>query len=223
MALLTANKLGIYVLDYLDADIGFRQTTPLSVVVNDTSLNAGIASYTSGTPASGAFFVVNSGDTWYGNGGAPEVPALYHYNSAGPTTTEISDDLRVSFAATNSSLDFSTAVDEVVAKGTQCKSNTYTSIGSNSWSITVDGLISNESTEGGDVKGTSIFDICNRGEYVVVKYMLDSTDNDGADESNAVYIGQGIVESANISGSFDSTQTYSATIRGYGKLYKYLH
>lgn len=218
MALLTANKLGVYLLDYTDANIGKRQTTPIGVQVNNTSAASGKSAYDASNPSDGAFYVVNDSGRWWKDGSGPN---LYYYDTN--SSASIQSQVRMAFAATNSTLDFNTTVDEVVAKGDQCKSSTFTSIGSNSWSITVDGLISNENTDSGDSKGSQIFDICNRGEYIVVKYQLDSTDSSGTDESNGVYIGQGIIESANISGSFDSTQTYTATIRGYGKLYKYLH
>ncbi len=218
MALLTANKLGVYVLDYVDSLNAFRQTSPIGVQVNNTSAAAGKSAYDGSSPPDGAFYVVNDSDVWLGDSGSPN---LYYYDTNSSTT--VKDSIRMAYAATNSTLDFSTNVDEVVAKGAQCKSSTFTSIGSNTWSVTVDGLISNDSTDSGGSKGSQIFDICNRGEYVIVKYQLDSTDSSGTSESNAVYIGQGVIESANISGSFDSTQTYTATIRGYGKLYKYLH
>ena len=45
-------------------------------------------------------------------------------------------------------------------------------------------------------------------------------DNDDNDE-NVSYIGQALIENVTLSGGFDETSTYSATLNGYGKLYKY--
>lgn len=217
MALLSANKLGVYVLRQTDVS----QTSPLRVEVNDTSLTAAAAAVVSADPAATYWFGVDSSNQWYeySTTGRPNV---YYYD--GTSNTDKSALLELAYAATNSSLDFSTAVDEVVAKGTQCTSTTYTSLGANSWTITVDGLISADALgDGTFARGSEIFDICNKGEYVIVKYMLDVTDGAGTSENDTVYIGQGIVESANISGAYDATSTYSATIRGYGKLYKFIN
>jgi len=219
MALLSANKLGVYVLRQSDVS----QTAPLRVEVNNTSLASAVTAVSSADPASTYWFAVNSSNEWYEQG-ATGRPNVYFYNNSSGSSADRSAYLELAYAATNSSLDFNTALDEVVAKGTQCTSSTYTSLGANSWSITVDGLISSDAL--GDAtfaRGSEIFDICNKGEYVVVKYMLDVEDGTGTNENDTVYIGQGIIESANISGSFDSTSTYSATIRGYGKLYKFIN
>lgn len=219
MALLTANKLGVYILRQDDV----YQTSPITITVAANTGAAQTAIDTLDLPNDHLWAAVNSSDVWLEDA-STDRPNLYLHDVSASSHTSKSANLELAYAATNSTLDFSTAVEEVVAKGEQCKSSTYTSIGANSWSITVDGLISNEALGDGTVaRGSEIFDMCNTGEYIIVKYMLDTTDVTGSDENDTVYIGQGIIESANISGSFDSTQTYSATIRGYGKLYKYIN
>jgi hypothetical protein len=218
MALLNANNLGVYILRQDDV----VQTSPMRVEVASDTATATTAVATA-DPADTIWFAVNQSNEWleYLTTGRPNV---YFYDQSEGTSSDRSAELDLAYAATNSSLDFSTAVDEVVAKGNQCKSSTYTSIGANTWTITCDGLITNENLNNVLYnRGTQIFDMCNRGEYVIVKYMLDTEDGTGTDENDTVYIGQGIIESANISGTFDSTQTYSATIRGYGKLYKFVN
>lgn len=218
MALLSANNLGVYILRQDD----LVQTSPIRVEVA-ASLSTSVTAVTTADPADTIWFGVNEENEWheYLTTGRPNV---YFYDQSADTSYDRSAELELAYAATNSTLDFSTTVDEVVAKGDQCKSSTYTSIGANSWSITCDGLISNESLSNATVnRGTQIFDLCNRGEYVIVKYMLDTEDGNGTNENDTVYIGQGVIESANITGTFDSTTTYSATIRGYGKLYKFVN
>ena len=218
MALLSANKLGVYVLRQTDVS----QTSPMRVEVN-ASLNNAKTAVVTADPADTIWFAVNASDEWLEEG-STGIPNVYFYDQSEDSNTNRSTSLELAYAATNSALDFSTGVDEVVAKSEQCKSNTFTTVGASSWSVTCDGLISADAL--GDAtfsRGTEIFDICNKGEYVIVKYMLDVEDGTGTAENDTVYIGQGIIESANITGSFDSTSTYSATIRGYGKLYKFVN
>ena len=218
MALLSANKLGVYVL----RQTSVSQTSPMRVEVNASLANAKSA-VISADPADTIWFAVNSSDQWLEEG-TSGVPNVYFYDNSEDSNTNLSGSMELAYAATNSALDFSTGVDEVVAKSEQCKSNTFTTIGASSWSVTCDGLISSEALgDGTFARGTEIFDICNKGEYVIIKYMLDTEDGTGTAENDTVYIGQGIIESANITGSFDSTSTYSATIRGYGKLYKFVN
>ena len=197
----------------------------MRVEVN-ASLSSAKDAVVAADPADTIWFAVNGSDEWLEEQQTGR-PNVYFYDQSENTNTDRSTYLELAYAATNSALDFSTAVDEVVAKGDQCKSSTYTSIGANSWSITCDGLITNESLSSSVYnRGTQIFDMCNTGEFVIVKYMLDTEDGsaqNGTAENDTVYIGQGVIESANISGSFDSTTTYSATIRGYGKLYKFVN
>lgn len=219
MALLTANKLGVYILRQTDV----IQTSPITITVASSTSNGQTAIDALNLPNDHLWAAVNTSDEWFEDGTTGR-PNLYLHDVSGSAHATKSDKLELAYAATNSSLDFSTSVDEVVAKGEQCKSSTFTSIGANSWTISVDGLVSNETLASTSVnRGNQIFDMCNTGEYVIVKYMLDTTDGTGTAENDTVYIGQGIIESANISGSFDSTQTYSATIRGYGKLYKFVN
>jgi len=219
MALLTANKLGVYVLRQTDVS----QTSPITIEVAADTATAETAIDTLDLANDHLWAAVNSSDEWLEDGSTGR-PNVYLHDVSASTHTSKSALLELAYAATNSSLDFSTSVEEVVAKGDQCKSSTYTTIGANSWSITCDGLISNDALGNATfARGSEIFDICNKGEYVIVKYMLDTTDGSGTNENDTVYVGQGVIESANISGSFDSTQTYSATIRGYGKLYKFVN
>lgn len=222
MALLSANKLGVYILDQQTVST----TSPITITVQSTTSAGQTAMDTLNLPNDHLWAAVNSADEWLEDG-ATGRPNIYRHDVSESTHTSISTSLDLAYAATNSSLDFSTSVDEVVAKGTQCSSTTYTNIGANTWTITVDGLIaagnSGSLSNVNEIYGSQIFDICNRGEYVVVKYQLDTTDGTGTNENDTVYIGQGIIESANISGAFDATQTYSATIRGYGKLYKFIN
>ncbi len=225
MSLLNANNLGVYVLKSHD----YSSTSPYKIFDRTAYVDA-VSDAQEYTEASldDIIMMVNGGQMHVVGG----EPAIFRYStiSSDPANTphgvvNANSLITLAYAATNSTLDLSNATDEVVAKTTQCNSATYTSIGAQSWSIQADGLISSKDRDTGsyDSYGTDIFDMCNYGYYVIVKYTLD-IDNDnvaGTNDENITYVGQGIVESANITGTFDSTSTYSATIRGYGKLYKF--
>lgn len=227
MGLLSANNLGVYIFKSHD----YSSTSPYKIFDGSTFINAYNAAAADTTASLNDVVMFVNGDTAL-ESGALGHPAVFRYTNiqANPastphTLTDAQSLLNLAYAATNSTLDLSNATDEVVAKTTQCNSTTYTSIGAQSWSITCDGLISADDRDAAnaDAYGTDIFDICNYGYYCIVKYVMDIENDDvpGTDDKHITYIGQGIVESANITGTFDSTSTYSATIRGYGKLYKF--
>jgi|13_taG_2_1085334.scaffolds.fasta_scaffold00247_4 hypothetical protein len=225
MSLLNANNLGVYVLKSHE----YSSTTPYKIFDNSSYSNAVSEAQADASASLNDIIMMVNGSDMHSVG---TDPAIFRYNNieSDPANdphgvVNANSLITLAYAATNSTLDLSNATDEVVAKTTQCNSATYTSIGAQSWSIQADGLISSEDRDTGsyDSYGTDIFDMCNYGYYVIVKYTLD-IDNDeatGTDDQNITYIGQGIVENANITGTFDSTSTYSATIRGYGKLYKF--
>jgi len=225
MSLLNANNLGVYVLK----SHTYSSTTPYKIFDNASASTALTNAMADEGASLGDLVMLTNGSTMHVSVSAPAI-LRYSAISSDPANTphtvvNANDILTLAYAATNSTLDLSNATDEVVAKTTQCNSATYTSIGAQSWSIQADGLIGTEDRDiaGAESYGTDIFDMCNYGYYVLVKYTLD-IDNDqeaGSDDENITYVGQGIVESANITGTFDSTSTYSATIRGYGKLYKF--
>jgi predicted secreted protein len=54
--------------------------------------------------------------------------------------------------------------------------------------------------------------------FVLNNAAMDSTDDN---DENVSYIGQALIESVSLSGGFDETSTYSVSLSGYGKLYKY--
>lgn len=243
MGLLNANFMGLYVYDD-------PKTSPYRVHVTSTlAASAELAVedfWDNGSPLpvnnefafivkpNGTDLYLGSGNTW-GKSLRPligEVTGVNDPRSASPsgflflgeanngTAGDVKLDLMA--AATNTSIDLSRGVDEVVAKGVQCESETYTSLGASSWSVTCDGLIQT-TISGGDKGVVSVLDIARQRKYVLVRFVLNAQDKNVAsdDEDHISYFGQGIIESINLSGSFDSTQTYSATIRGYGNLMRF--
>lgn len=229
MGLLNANYMGLYVYET-------QQTTPYTVHVT-TSSEASAADAVEHAwdnvvdVENNDFMIIvksNGYDVWEGSSpdGTANRPLVGTIQGAGSTssgfTAYSNADLSLLAAATNTSIDSSRSIEEVVAKGDQCESETYTTVGAMSWSVTADGLIQ-DSVASGKYGASSLLDIAREKKYVLVRFVLDVDDIDGTegDENEVQYWGQGIIESVNLSGSFDSTQTYSATIRGYGNLYRW--
>lgn len=209
MALLNANYLGLYAF----ADSG--QTSAYRVVDN-SSLATAKTNFLAAAANGEYGLLVNGNDLWEDT----NVPAIGYDNSGAWVNAAGSLDLLA--AATSTTLDMNNSIDEVVAKSTQCNSETYIVGGAQAWSLSADGLIQ-DTISGGQMGATALMDIARASEYVIVRFVLDVTDKDtaGAAENQVNYIGQGIIENVSLTGGFDDTATYSVTVRGYGKLYRY--
>jgi len=210
MALLNANYLGLYAF----ADSG--QTSAYRVVDN-ASLSTAKTNFLSAAANGEYGLLVNGNDLWEDTG---SVPAIGYDNSSAWANAAGSLDLLA--AATSTTLDMNNSIDEVVAKSTQCNSETYIVGGAQAWSLSADGLIQ-DTISGSQMGATALMDIARASEYVIVRFVLDVTDKDtaGTNENQVNYIGQGIIENVSLTGGFDDTATYSVTVRGYGKLYRY--
>jgi hypothetical protein len=74
-------------------------------------------------------------------------------------------------------------------------------------------LVADGATEDSAIE---LLDMARAGDYVIVKFAVT-----GNGTGDVQYVGQGLIESISISGGVDEVATYSASISGYGKLYKY--
>ncbi len=187
MALINANCLGVY---YIDGG----STSPLDVQVT-TDLASGNVSDTDGA----IDLFVTSADVFLGAG----------------TTDGSSDVTESAFtlaaAATNSSLDFSNSLEEIVSRdGTSCGSTKNIVSSAQDWSVSADGLLQDSADT-----GVALTDIARDGEYVVVKFSMGTT------AGSVQYVGQALIESITLTGGVDEIATYSASLTGHGKLYKY--
>jgi len=229
MALLNANYMGLYVYET-------QQTTPYTVHVttaNETSASDAVEhawDNVSGISNNDFLFIVKSNayDLWEGSppDGTANRPLIGTIQGTGATSSGFTwaGDANFSLlaAATNTSIDVSRAIDEVVAKGAQCESETYTTVGASSWTVSCDGLVQ-DAVGAGQYGASAMLDIARDKKYVIVRFVMDVTDVDGTagNENQVNYWGQGFIESINLAGSYDSTQTYTATVRGYGNLYRW--
>ena len=209
MALLNANYLGLYAF----ADSG--QTSAYRVIDN-SDLATAKTNFLAAAADGEYGLLVNGNNLWEDT----NVPAI-GYEDTGAWANGAAS-LELLAAATSTTLDMNNSIDEVVAKSTQCNSETYIIGGAQSWSLSADGLVQDTIT-GGQKGATGLMDIARNSEYVIVRFVLDVVDKDaaGTAENQVNYIGQGIIENVSITGGFDDTATYSVSVRGYGKLYRY--
>ena len=242
MALLNANNLGVFI------QTGSLQTTPYLVGKSDPAADDDVAeaaldlAIAGGRVAATTYkgFLVHGDNRVLHEQSNSQLTGLSNSkpafvsvttNSADPVTVASGSDLTANLdlaaAATSCSLETSLSIDETVAKSNVvCKSETYTTPGTVSWSITTDGLL--ETTQDASkASANEIMKIAQRQQYIVVRFSLDVNNDDlvdsASEQENVSYIGQGLIETFNVSGGFDEFTTYSVTIRGYGKLYKYFN
>ncbi len=211
MALLNANYLGLYAF----ADSG--QTSAYRVTDN-TDLAAAKTAFLSAAGDGDYGLLVNGDDLLEDTG---NVPAIGYDNSG--SWANGSANLNLLAAATSTTLDMNNTIDEVVARTTICNSETYVIGGAQSWNLTADGLIQ-DSVTAGEEGPVALMDIARKKQYVLVRFVLDVTNKDAVNAVTGVnYIGQGIIENVSLTGGFEDTATYSVSVRGYGKLYKYVN
>jgi len=211
MALLNANYLGLYAF----ADSG--QTSAYRVIDN-SSLATAKTNFLTAASSGDYGLLVNGDDLLEDTGNLPAIG----YDNAGSWANG-STSLELLAAATSTTLDMNNTIDEVVARTTVCNSETFVIGGSQSWNLTADGLIQDFETAGeaGPVK---LMDIARKKQYVIVRFVLDVTNKDAANAVTGVnFIGQGIIENVSLTGGFEDTATYSVSVRGNGKLYKYVN
>lgn len=210
MALLNANYMGLYALSK-------GGTEAYTIGVGSSQADAISDAWIKNGSSAGTAILVDDDDDVYEISSKPAI-----VNVTSSTATNFTGmDLNLLAAATSTSLDLSNAQTEVVARDGDCGSETYIVSGAQSWSLTADGLIQTGSVDG--YGGMSLMDIARKGEYVFVRFVLnnDKMDQAADNDENVSYIGQALVENVTLSGGFDETTTYSCTLNGYGKLYKY--
>lgn len=219
MALLNANLLGLYMFG------GVTNTTPYGI--EEAASQATAETNAESNYSNGDYVLLANGDTY-------ELHEKNNLPCIGKITAgawvDATGDLKLLGSATSTSIEYSNTIDEVVAKTESCVSSTFTIGASSSWSFSADGLISEtlENEVGREdnydnYEAVKLTDLALEGCYVICRFVTSVNDKDGTSENDTTMnlIGQGIIESASISGGFDEFATYSVTVRGYGKLYSY--
>jgi len=219
MAQINANLLGLYMFG------GVTKTTPYGV--EEAATQAAAETNAESNYSNGDYVLLANGTTYELHEKA-NLPCIGQIS--GGAWVDATGDLKLLGSATSTSVEYSNTIDEVVAKTDSCTSSTFTIGASSSWNFSADGLINDalEHEVGREdnyerYEAVKLTDLALEGCYVICRFVTSITDKDGtaSDDTTINLIGQGIIESASISGGFDEFATYSVTVRGYGKLYSY--
>jgi hypothetical protein len=206
MANISSNKLGVFLIEP-------GSTSPLEVLKSTTTAFTGVddaALDAAGLVNEDYAYVLSSTGAFLGLG---EVQVV-----SGGTDLEIvasNDTPVVLAAATSTSLEASNTINEVAARDGSGSSKNFIASGALSWNVSVDGLLDISGATGSAV---SLTDAAAAQKYVHVEF--DTDVSTGNDQSTVKYVGQALIGSVTLSGGVDDIATYSATLQGYGDLYK---
>jgi len=198
MAIIKSKVLGLYVLN-----TGYGQTDPF-IVGDGANESARLADALANGAAIGDQVILTNGNTFTG------IFTIGGSQGAETVTELASSNLNLALAATNTNMDISNTVNEIVARDGSGGSETYIVSGAQTWSFAGDGFLTNDA-------GDSVHDLWTTSSGS--KYVLVRFDTDVTAAGSRKYVGQGLVESFSLSGGFDDNVSYSFTVSGYGKLY----
>jgi len=197
MATISSNKLGLYAFNT-------TQTSPLEVMDTSTA----IASITDSSVAdlgvaTGAHFIVENAGVFVG--------VAKRDTSNGAPSDETSN-LELMALATSTSLEAQNAITETAARNGSGGSTNFIVSGAMTWSTNIEGLLDVASAAGSAV---TIMDAARSKQYLVAKFEVAE-----AGTAKTFYAGQTLIDSVSLSGGVDDIATYSATLSGYGDLFK---
>lgn len=197
MAIIQSKVLGLYVLNNSEG-----QTNPFVVGVGANVDAAATNAVANGAAVGDNFIAVTASNVFLG---AAEV-------ATATTGTLLTGAFSLALAATNTTMDISNSVNEIVARDGQGGSETYIVSGAQSWSFSADGFL----TDGTGDNTHDMWLSSANSAYVIARF-----DTNVTDATSKTYVGQGLIESFSLSGGFDDNVTYSVGVSGYGKLYSY--
>ena len=194
MATISSNNLGLYAFNT-------TQDTPLEVLDTTTAFGSLTDSdVPSGVAVGDHFLVVNSGAfVAIGKRAAAAVP------------TDETASLSLLALATSTSLEAQNSVTETAARNGSGGSTNFIVSGAMTWSTSIEGLLDVSGATGSAI---TVMDAAREKQYLIAKFDID----EGG--SNTFYAGQTLIDSVSISGGVDDIATYSASLSGYGDLYK---
>lgn len=191
-SILNANNLAVYHIDTNSGEKPFTFQVGSGVTWTSSSDDGNIATAMSGS--ADGFYLIKDNNGQFLTAGT--------YDDGASTFT--SSGFTILAAATSSTLDISNEINDVARDAGQGgviqeKDNTFT--------VSAEGLIEAITTD----TGRTLVDIANEGDYVVVRFYLDSND---------AYVGIGLIDSISLTGTVDETATYSVTFAGVDSLIK---
>lgn len=195
MSTVSSNAMGIYALNG-------NVSSPLTVKVEATFTTTG------GAPAG---LVEN--DYYLSVTSTGGFNAIGKVAANGNDATDATGEMTLLSATTSSTLDASSTINEVAARNGSGGSTNYIASGAFSWNFSVDGLLDLTTGSG---SATTLIDAARNQQFVICKFTTDTE----AGTNEAFYVGQSLLESVSATGGVDDLATYSASLKGYGDLYK---
>ena len=198
MATISSNKLGLYALNT-------AMTSPLEV--KDTA--TAIGSITNADAPAGVsendYFIVENAGVFV---------AIAQVNGSGDAAavTDASDTLSLMALATSTSLEAQNSITETAARNGSGGSTNFIVSGAMTWSTNIEGLLDVAAAAGSAI---TIMDAARSKQYLIAKFEVAE-----GGTAKTFYAGQTLIDSVSLSGGVDDIATYSATLSGYGDLFK---
>jgi len=188
-SILNANSLAVY---HIDTNSGEKPLTFVSSSTTDADIETAMT--TAGL--AGGFYIVKTA------GGEFTTAGVYDDTNGSEDFT--TSNFTILAAATSSTLDISNEINDVARDAGQ---GGVIQEKDNSFSVSAEGLIEAIGTD----TGRTLVDIANDGDYVIVRFYLDTND---------AYVGIALIDSISLTGTVDETATYSVTFAGVDSLIK---
>ena len=196
MATISSNNLGLYAFNT-------TQNTPLAVLDTTAAIGAVLNSDApAGVEDGDHFLVVNNGAF---------VAVATKGATAGSAVTDATASLTLMALATSTSLEAQNSITETAARNGNGGSTNFIVSGAMTWSTSIEGLLDVAGSTGSAV---TVMDAAREKQYLIAKFDIDEG------SGNTFYAGQTLIDSVSISGGVDDIATYSASLSGYGDLYK---
>lgn len=188
-SILNANSLAVY---HIDTNADSKPLTFTSSATSDADIETAMTS----ANLDGGFYIVKNASGEFTTAGVYDDTT----NSESFTTSGFT----ILAAATSSTLDISNEINDVARDAGQ---GGVIQEKDNSFTVSAEGLIEAIGTD----TGRTLVDIANEGDYVIVRFYLDTND---------AYVGIALIDSISLTGTVDETATYSVTFAGVDSLIK---
>lgn len=198
MATISSNKLGLYALNT-------TQTSPLEVLDTTTAIGSVTNADAPTGVSDGDYFVVE-------NAGAFVAIAQANGSGGSAAVTDATSTMSLMALATSTSLEAQNSISETAARNGSGGSTNFIVSGAMTWSTNVEGLLDIAGAAGSAV---TIMDAARSKQYLIAKFEVAE-----GGTASTFYAGQTLIDSVTLSGGVDDIATYSATLSGYGDLFK---
>jgi len=195
MATISSNRLGVYALQA-------PQTTPMEVLDTATAIGSIADTDLPAGSAVGDYVMVVNGLAFVG---------ILERAAGAAAPTDKTASLSLLGLATSSSLEAQNSVTETAARNGSGASTNFIVSGAMTWSTSVDGLLDVAAGAGSAI---TLMDAARSKYYLVAKFDIDEG------SANTFYAGQALIDSVSLTGGVDDIATYSASLSGYGDLFK---